>query len=218
MAGVPFFSIIVPTHARPRCLATCLQSLTGLDYSAKRWEVIVVDDGSQTPAENVVAPFRSRLNVTLLTQNRAGPAAARNTGAQRAKGEFSFLRTMIANQRPIGCEASQRVSRSIQTLLLEVERPILSVKADTVLPLSSSLTTCTSTTIANMSRRASWLPTTSLSRRAASIDRRIRYHIFLGWRGRPRPVRPLPVAWIPFDLCSGGFSPPQPGAEFPNLL
>ena len=88
MAGVPFFSIIVPTHARPRCLATCLQSLTGLDYSAKRWEVIVVDDGSQTPAENVVAPFRSRLNVTLLTQNRAGPAAARNTGAQRAKGEF----------------------------------------------------------------------------------------------------------------------------------
>ena len=47
----------------------------------------MVDD-SQTPAEVVVASFRSRLNLTLLAQNRAGPAAARNAGAQRAKGEF----------------------------------------------------------------------------------------------------------------------------------
>ena len=88
MAETPFFSIIVPTHGRPRRLAACLQSLMRLDYSAKRWEVIVVDDGSQTPAERVVEPFRNRLDVTLLRQERAGPAAARNAGVARARGDF----------------------------------------------------------------------------------------------------------------------------------
>ncbi|MSS71915.1 MAG: glycosyltransferase [Candidatus Latescibacteria bacterium] len=85
--GQPFFSIIVPTHARPRQLAVCLDALTGLVYPRDRFEVIVVDDGSRTPPEEVVAPFRDRLNLTLLTQPNAGPATARNTGAARARGE-----------------------------------------------------------------------------------------------------------------------------------
>jgi GT2 family glycosyltransferase len=50
--------------------------------------MIVVDDGSETPPEAVVASFCSHLDVTLLTQAHAGPAAARNTGAARAKGKF----------------------------------------------------------------------------------------------------------------------------------
>jgi cellulose synthase/poly-beta-1,6-N-acetylglucosamine synthase-like glycosyltransferase len=51
-------------------------------------EVIVVDDGSETPPEAVVASFCGQLDVALLRQAHAGPAAARNTGAARAKGEF----------------------------------------------------------------------------------------------------------------------------------
>jgi GT2 family glycosyltransferase len=84
----PYFSIIIPTYARPRQLATCLRSLARLDYPRNRFEVIVVDDGSETPPEAVVASFCGHLDVTLLTQAHAGPAAARNTGAARAKGEF----------------------------------------------------------------------------------------------------------------------------------
>lgn len=82
------FSIIVPTYGRPRQLATCLQALAGLDYPCDRFEVIVVDDGSQAPPEKVVSAFQGRLDVTLLSQPRSGPAAARNMGAARAKGEF----------------------------------------------------------------------------------------------------------------------------------
>jgi glycosyltransferase involved in cell wall biosynthesis len=59
-----------------------------LDYPRERFEVIVVDDGSDEPPEAVVAPLQGRLDVTLLRQVRAGPAAARNTGARWAKGEF----------------------------------------------------------------------------------------------------------------------------------
>jgi GT2 family glycosyltransferase len=84
----PFFSIVIPTYARLRQLATCLQSLARLDYPRDRFEVIVVDDGSETPPEAVVASFCGHLDVTLLKQAHAGPAAARNTGASHARGKF----------------------------------------------------------------------------------------------------------------------------------
>ena len=84
----PYFSIIIPTYNRQRTLSTCLQSLTNLCYPLERFEVIVVDDGSETTPKTVVATFANHMNVTLLEQSNAGPAAARNTGAARAKGEF----------------------------------------------------------------------------------------------------------------------------------
>jgi len=83
-----FFSIIVPTYARPRQLAACLEAIARSNYPSDRFEVIVVDDGSNTPPEDVVDSFRNRLSLTLLTQINSGPACARNTGAWRAKGEF----------------------------------------------------------------------------------------------------------------------------------
>jgi len=84
----PFFSIIIPTHARPKQLAICLESLSHLDYPREQFEVIVIDDGSHTSLQPVVSCFLDQFHVTLLTQANAGPAAARNTGAKRAKGEF----------------------------------------------------------------------------------------------------------------------------------
>ena len=84
----PTFSIIIPTYQRPGQLVACLQSLTRLDYPREHFEVIVVDDGSETPLDVVMAPFRDRLDVAVLRQANAGPAAARNTGVARAKGTF----------------------------------------------------------------------------------------------------------------------------------
>jgi GT2 family glycosyltransferase len=84
----PSFSIIIPTYRRPRQLAACLESLTRLDYPRHDFEVIVVDDGSEPPPEAAVALYRDRLDVTLLQQSHAGPAAARNLGAAHAGGTF----------------------------------------------------------------------------------------------------------------------------------
>jgi glycosyltransferase involved in cell wall biosynthesis len=84
----PFFSIIVPTYNRPAQLTHCLQSLARLGYPRERFEVIVVDDGSKSPIETVVSSFTNRLSVTLITQPHSGPAAARNNGAKRARGDF----------------------------------------------------------------------------------------------------------------------------------
>jgi glycosyltransferase involved in cell wall biosynthesis len=82
------FSIIVPTYARPAQLATCLAALVRLECPGDRFEVIVVDDGSENPPEDVIASFRDRLELTLLVQPHAGPATARNAGAAQARGKF----------------------------------------------------------------------------------------------------------------------------------
>jgi GT2 family glycosyltransferase len=88
MDSIPYFSIIIPTYNRPEELATCLASLSRLDYPQADFEVIVIDDGSLTRLDDVVAPYRGKLTVELIRQVNAGPAAARNRGAIQAKGEF----------------------------------------------------------------------------------------------------------------------------------
>jgi len=85
---LPTISVIIPTYNRPAQIAACLQSLTHLDYPAERWEVIVVDDGGPEPLDAVAAPFGDRLSLALLRQPNAGPAIARNAGAERAGGAF----------------------------------------------------------------------------------------------------------------------------------
>jgi len=82
------FSVIIPTYNHAEQLAACLQSMADLDYCREHFEVIVVDDGGYVSPEAVVSSFGKHLDITLLTQANAGPAAARNTGAARAKGDY----------------------------------------------------------------------------------------------------------------------------------
>lgn len=82
------FSVIVPTYNRPRPLRTLLKVLSQLDFPRPHYEVIVVDDGSTPPMDEVVKPFQSSTNLTLLRISNGGPGPARNAGASMARGEF----------------------------------------------------------------------------------------------------------------------------------
>lgn len=84
----PLFSIVIPTYQRRASLERCLESLAALEYSRAGFEVVVVDDGSPEPPRDVIARFGSRLDVRLVEQPHAGPATARDHGAQQARGEF----------------------------------------------------------------------------------------------------------------------------------
>lgn len=84
----PLFSLIIPTYSRPKQIADCLQSLTALNYPRDDFEVIVVDDGSPMDLQPVVYHFIDKLNLRLIKQSNSGPAKARNTGAEVAKGRF----------------------------------------------------------------------------------------------------------------------------------
>jgi GT2 family glycosyltransferase len=88
----PLISLIIPSYNRPRQLANCLQSITRLQYPREQFEVIVVDDGSAVPLDAVVSSARGWLDIILIRQGQAGAAAARNTGAARARGQLlAFL-------------------------------------------------------------------------------------------------------------------------------
>jgi len=78
----------VPTYARPQRLAECLAGLAELDYPRDRYEVVVVDDGTPGGIAGAVARSRERANVRVITQDNAGPGAARNHGAREAAGQY----------------------------------------------------------------------------------------------------------------------------------
>lgn len=88
MQGQPVFSIIIPTYDRLDRLVNCLQYLGGLDYPRDRFEVIVVADGSPELVCGVVESFTCALVLSLIRQSKRGPAAARNSGAKAAAGEY----------------------------------------------------------------------------------------------------------------------------------
>jgi glycosyltransferase involved in cell wall biosynthesis len=82
------FSVIVPTRDRPDSLAELLRSFAELTYPRDLFEVVLVDDGSAQPLDKLVAPWRERLNLSLLRTRGIGPGPARNFGAAQARGEF----------------------------------------------------------------------------------------------------------------------------------
>lgn len=83
---MPLFSIIIPTYGRPRFLDEAIRSVT--TQTVDDFECLVVDDGSPTPVE---VPGDARVRVIRRRAN-GGPAAARNTGLEEARGTYvAFL-------------------------------------------------------------------------------------------------------------------------------
>ena len=80
------YSIIVPVYNRPDEVDELLQSLT--EQSFKDMEVIIVEDGSSQPCENVVHRYASKLPLRYYTKENSGPGQTRNFGAEHSQGEF----------------------------------------------------------------------------------------------------------------------------------
>jgi glycosyltransferase involved in cell wall biosynthesis len=80
----PRISVIVPTRDRPQALARCLAALAAQTV-ADTLEVIVVDDGS-IAAQDVRETVNLHRDARLVRGAGVGPAAARNSGAQHARG------------------------------------------------------------------------------------------------------------------------------------
>lgn len=82
----PCLSVVIPSYQRSRELDACLTALARQQLPVTDFEVIVVDDGSASPPRDVVERFAERMQVRLIEQRNAGPAAARNAGARAARG------------------------------------------------------------------------------------------------------------------------------------
>ncbi len=80
------YSIIIPVYNRPDEVDELLQSLK--EQSFKDMEVIIVEDGSSQPCENVVHRYASKLPLRYYTKENSGPGQTRNFGAEHSQGEF----------------------------------------------------------------------------------------------------------------------------------
>ena len=80
------FSIIVPVYNRPDEVSELLASLAAQTFAD--YELIIVEDGSSLPCEQVVEAYKDRLPVRYFTKPNSGPGQTRNYGAERAKGEY----------------------------------------------------------------------------------------------------------------------------------
>jgi glycosyltransferase involved in cell wall biosynthesis len=83
---VTLYSFIIPLFNRPDELRELLQSLAAQTY--KQFEVIVVEDGSTIPAEDVVQQFPDAFPLRYYCIANVGPGGARNYGCQQAVGEY----------------------------------------------------------------------------------------------------------------------------------
>ncbi len=84
----PFVSIIVPCYNEGKTLENCVNSL--MEQSYRRFEVILVDDGSTDDTLDICHKLATRLNkrVFYFTKPNGGKASALNYGICRSDGEI----------------------------------------------------------------------------------------------------------------------------------
>ena len=83
------YSVIVPVYNRPDEVRELLESLCA--QPRKDVEVLIVEDGSAVPCEEVVRTFEDRLTVRYYSKPNSGPGQTRNYGAKRAEGEWLII-------------------------------------------------------------------------------------------------------------------------------
>ena len=76
-------SVVIAAYNEEKTLEFCLDGLVAQTVPGDSYEIIVADDGS-TDKTKQVAESRG---VRVVTQPNQGPSAARNLGAQQARGD-----------------------------------------------------------------------------------------------------------------------------------
>ena len=91
MTDANTFSVVIPAYNAAATISQAIGSV--LRQSHRVHEILVVDDGSRDDTVTIVQEMAAKKPVIqLVSQSNAGPAAARNTGAFSASGQWiAFL-------------------------------------------------------------------------------------------------------------------------------
>jgi cellulose synthase/poly-beta-1,6-N-acetylglucosamine synthase-like glycosyltransferase len=80
-------SIIVPAFNEAENITACVDSIKSQNFQGHLFEIIVVDNNS---TDNTLDLVR-KLDVSYLVETKRGPAAAKNAGLRKARGEIIIL-------------------------------------------------------------------------------------------------------------------------------
>ena len=83
------YSVLIPVFNRPDEVSELLDSLTR--QTLTDFEVVVVEDGSTVPCQEVCENYSDRLPVRYFTKDNSGPGRTRNFAAERAAGEWLII-------------------------------------------------------------------------------------------------------------------------------
>ena len=81
-----YFSIIIPVYNRIEEVRDLLESLS--KQTSRDFEVVIVEDGSSQPCQDVVEKYNSSLNVQYYFKENEGRSFARNYGMEHATGDY----------------------------------------------------------------------------------------------------------------------------------
>ena len=81
-------SLVVMTYNRKESLGRCLESVTRIKNEEITFEVIVVDDGSETDNLSVIDQFKDSLAIRYYKKVHEGVASTRNFGLGKSRGNL----------------------------------------------------------------------------------------------------------------------------------
>ena len=83
-----YLSIVIPHYNLPQALLKrCLDSILAIELPAEEYEIIVVDDGSDTPPRWINETYPTS-NIKLIESEHNCQGAARNIGIEAAQGRY----------------------------------------------------------------------------------------------------------------------------------
>ena len=83
------FSIVIPVYNRPDEVAELLESLS--KQTDKGFEVLVIEDGSSVPCEDVCKQYADKLDLHYYFKPNSGRSETRNYGIERATGDWFII-------------------------------------------------------------------------------------------------------------------------------
>jgi glycosyltransferase involved in cell wall biosynthesis len=115
--SLPFLTVVVPTYNRRRILERTLPSLLDQTVSHQEYEIVVVVDGSSDGTREMLQCHRDVSRLRIVFQQNRGLAAARNRGAEEARGavvlflddDMIAARDLVAVHRKEHSKPGQRV-------------------------------------------------------------------------------------------------------------
>lgn len=85
-------SIIVPIYNVEKYVRTCIESIFKQSLDEKRFEVIIINDGTTDNSMEVIADIiNQHSNIKIINQENQGLSVARNNGIAIAKGEYLLM-------------------------------------------------------------------------------------------------------------------------------
>ncbi|NJE45754.1 glycosyltransferase [Massilimicrobiota sp. SW1139] len=87
MLNTDMISVVVPVYNVEKYLEECIESILKQVYT--NYEIILVDDGSTDSSGNICDFYALNFpNIQVIHKNNEGLGMARNTGIERAKGDY----------------------------------------------------------------------------------------------------------------------------------